>query len=395
MKAIFCNNYLPGQIHFRGDVMNHFHRNGWEIVVVVPENTATEAMLSCLDQSWKRYLLKTDCNSMNPINDLRYLNELRKIYRKERPDIVFHYTIKPNIYGTIAARMAGVRNVAMVAGLGYMFDGNSMAKCLGRALYRFGLGKADRVFALNESNCKTLLEGNYVKQENLIHLKGGEGVNLSTYPFRPMHFNTTRFLMVARVLYDKGYSEYVESARIVKQKYPEVNIELLGPLASDSPMGVPEEVVMRDHENGAISYLGETDDVQSFVLRDGVVVVVVSKYLEGLNRSLMEACAMGRPIITTTNPGCKETVDNGVNGFLVAPENARQLADAMIRFIELPAEDKIRMSEASHRKAVEIFDVKNVIRSFSEVTETLTGKTFSCGNDDAATTATTQSNSPS
>lgn len=374
MKVIFCNNHLPGQVHFRYDVMESFHLKGWEVIVIVPKTTATDKMLAMLPSSWKTYLLDTDCNSMNPLNDLKYFNELRNIYRKEKPDLVFHYTIKPNIYGSLAARLSGIKSVAMVAGLGYMFDGESIGKRIGRMLYKLGLRSARKVFALNKSNYNVLLKGGYVKKDNLIHLTGGEGVNLSKYPFTPMEFKTTRFLMVARVLYDKGYSEYVEAAKIVKRKYPDIDIELLGPLASDSPMGVPEEVVFSDDKEGHIRYLGETDDVQSFVSRDGVVIVVVSKYLEGLNRSLMEACAMGRPIITTSNPGCKETVDNGVNGYIVQPGNARELADAMIRFIELPEDKKRQMSEASFEKAKSLFDVNNVINSYWSAVESLGNK---------------------
>lgn len=369
MKVIFCNNYLPGQIHFRYDVMDSFYKKGWEVIVIVPESTASEEMLAKLNPEWKKYLIKTNCNSLNPFNDLQYLWELKRIYSEERPDIVFHYTIKPNIYGTFAARMAKVKNAAMVAGLGYMFDGESFAKKIGRLLYKSALSRADKVFALNSSNCDVLLKGGYVKKDNLIHLKGGEGVNLEHYPYKPMDFKTTRFLMVARVLYDKGYSEYVEAAKLVKQKYPDIEIELLGPLATDSPMGVPEEVVKKDHENGYITYLGETDNVQSYVLRDGVVVVVVSKYLEGLNRSLMEACAMGRPIITTHNPGCRETVDENINGFLVQQGNSAELAEAMIRFIELPQEKKRQMSTASYEKAKALFNVKDVIKSYWKIVE--------------------------
>lgn len=367
MKAIFCNNYLPGQVHFRYEVMKSFSDRGWEVILIVPRHTASDKMIARLDPAWKMYLPEVDCNSKNPLADLKYMVKLYSIYKKEKPDIIFHYTVKPNIYGTLAAKLLGIKNVAMVAGLGYMFDGDSLSKKLGRQLYKFGLSKADKVFALNKSNCETLIGGNYVKPQNLIHLKGGEGVDLNKYPYREMEFKTTRFLMVARLLYDKGYSEYVEAAKIVKQKYPDMEIELLGQLATDSPMGVPEEVVRRDHESGAINYLGETDDVQSYVLRDGVIVVVVSKYLEGLNRSLMEACAMGRPIITTHNPGCKETVNDGINGFLVDAGDPRQLADAMIRFIELPQLKKIEMSIASHKKAVEEFDISKVIEAYNSI----------------------------
>lgn len=364
MKVIFCNNFLPGQLLFRYEVMESFAKDGWEVVLIVPKASASDRLISKIPQSWKTYLLDVDCNSVNPANDIRYFNTLRKIYKKEKPDIIFHYTIKPNIYGTLAAKVCGIPNIAMVAGLGYMFDGDSFTKRIGRLIYKFGLRNADKVFTLNSQNSEVLLSGNYVKLRNLIHLKGGEGVDLQKYPYRKMKFDTTRFLMVARVLYDKGYNEYVEAAKIVKGKYPDVQIELLGPLATDSPMGVPENVVKSDNDNGIISYLGETDDVQKFVLRDGVVIVVASKYLEGLNRSLMEACAMGRPIITTSNPGCRETVDEGKNGYIVSPGNAQELADAMIRFIELPSEKKKRMSVASHKKAENLFNVNNVIESY-------------------------------
>lgn len=367
MKVIFCNNYLPGQILFRYDVMESFHQRGWEVVVIVPKATATPALMKKLNPEWKTYLLDIDCNSTNPLGDLKYLNCLRQIYNKEKADIIFHYTIKPNIYGTIAAGLSGTKSVAMLAGLGYMFDGDSAIKRFGRKLYKYSLHKADKVFVLNSANRDVLLNGGFVKPEDLILLNGGEGVNLQKYPYQSMRFTGTRFLMVARVLYDKGYTEFVEAAKIVKKKYPEIKFELLGPLASDSPMGVPEEQVRKDHEAGYIEYLGATDKVTDFVLRDDVVMVVPSKYLEGLNRSLMEACAMGRPIITTSIPGCRETVEEGVNGFLAAPGNSQSLADAMLKFIALPQEEKIRMADASHRKAVETFDVNNVIDTYHKV----------------------------
>lgn len=216
MKVIFCNNFLPGQLLFRYEVMESFAKDGWEVVLIVPKASASDRLISKIPQSWKTYLLDVDCNSVNPVNDIRFFNTLRKIYKKEKPDIVFHYTIKPNIYGTLAAKVCGIHSIAMVAGLGYMFDGDSFTKRIGRLIYKFGLRNADKVFTLNSQNSEVLLSGNYVKLRNLIHLKGGEGVDLQKYPYRKMKFDTTRFLMVARVLYDKGYNEYVEAAKIVK-----------------------------------------------------------------------------------------------------------------------------------------------------------------------------------
>ncbi|RGM45719.1 MULTISPECIES: glycosyltransferase family 4 protein [Bacteroides] len=371
-KVLFCNNYLDGLIHFRKEVIDEYERMGYEVVIVVAKQLVTDMNLSELSKKWKVYLVSLNPNSINVFSDFRYFWELYGIYKKENPDIIFHYTIKPNIYGTIVARLHKLTSVAMLAGLGYVFEGKSFKKKIARKLYKFALRRSTKVICLNISNAEVLLSGNYCKPDNLIWFKGGEGVNLDLYPYKPMQFETTRFLMVARVLYDKGYREYVEAAKIVKCKYPNIEIELLGPLVTDSPMGVPEEIVRSDHENGFIKYLGTTDDVPSFVLRDGVVVVVVSKYLEGLNRSLMEACAMGRPIITTTNPGCLETVEDGINGFSVAPGDTFALAEAMIKFIELPQSRKKEMSEASYVKAQNVFDVKKVLDYYKSITESLT-----------------------
>ncbi len=371
MKVLFCNNVLKGLLQFRKDIIDDFYARGWEIVIVVPKESANATEIMKLNKSWKIYQPDVKRNNISPLSDLRFMHELYKIYKFEKPDIIFHYTVKPNIYGTFAANLLGIRNVAMVAGLGYLFNGNSVKKKIGRTLYQLALRRADRVFVLNSSNKQVLEDGNYVRPEKLILLEGGEGVNTSLYPYQPKSFTDVRFLMIARVLYDKGYSEYVKAAKIVKLKYPDIAIELLGALDTYSPMGVPESVVETDVKNGAISYLGVTNNVQDFLLRDGVVVVLPSKYLEGLNRSLMEACSMGCPIITTTNAGCKETVDDGVNGYLIPPADAVALADAMINFIESSRQNKIKMSEASHSKAIENFDVKNVIDVYRLTTNKL------------------------
>lgn len=174
--------------------------------------------------------------------------------------------------------------------------------------------------------------------------------------------------MVARVLYDKGYQEYVDAAAIVKAKYPNVELELLGATDFLSPMGVPKSVLEKDVADGKINYLGVTNDVPLYLKRKKVVVVV-SSYHEGMNRALMEALAMGKPVITTNIPGCKEMVDEGINGFLVPKKDSSALAKAMIRYIELSDADKEKMEHASYKKAVEQFDVKHVLKRYDEIIE--------------------------
>lgn len=371
MKAFFCDNSLVAFTQFRREVVADFEKRGWEVAIVVPRCTVSEQRLQMLKPSWRLFQIDANPNGVNPIGDFKYLKQLRKIYKTERPDIIFHYTVKPNIYGTLAARVTGIKNVAMVAGLGYLFSGNSLKKRLGRMIYRIGLRQADKVIALNESNVATLVGGGFVKSSNMILFKGGEGVDLKTYSYSTMQFGSVRFLMVGRLLYDKGYDEYVKAAAIVKKRHPEVEFELLGQLAPDHPLGVPQETVERDVAAGRIRYLGETNDVQSYLRRDGVVVILMSRYMEGLNRSLMEACAMGRPVITTDNPGCREIVDHGVTGFVVPVGDVDSLVKSIERFLDMSVDEKQRMSRASYAKAKKEFSLTDVLDHYQLITQQL------------------------
>lgn len=358
---VFCDNSLYMLMNFRSEIINSFVERGWKVIIIVPHEERNKEIQKRLSPKIKLHTLNFNPTGLNPINDYKYYRTLRAIYKKEKPDIIFHYTIKPNIYGTLAAKANSIRSVILLAGLGYMFEGDSTIKKFGRRLYKHAMHKADKVIVLNKANRDQMLNEKYVDHSKLIHFPAGEGVSLKSYPYEEMNFDTTRFLMIARILYDKGYQEYVDAAKIVKAKYPDVKIELLGPLAPQSPMGVPYSVIQKDMNDGYIDYLGVTDDVTRYLKKDGTVMVVPSKYLEGLNRSLMEACAMGRPVITTDIPGCKETIDHGKNGFLVPPSNAEALAKAMIDFIELPKEKKKEMAKASYLRAVELFDIRQVV----------------------------------
>lgn len=365
-KIIFCDNSLHQLLNFRGPVFRHFARQGADVLLVAPPTCRYTPELPNI-----RYIpVPLDRSDTNPMSNLAYFFRLRKIYRREKPDIVFHYTIKPNIWGTLAARLTGCRSVAMVAGLGYVFSGKGVGKKLVRRLYKFGLRHADRVLVLNRPNLEKLVDERFVHPDRAVLLPGGEGVDLSRFPHVENRFESVRFLMIARVLYDKGYSEYVAASEIVRRRYPELEFGLLGPL-DDGPMGVPRGEVERDATAGKIVYYGETDDVPAYLSRDGVVLVLCSSYNEGLNRSLMEACAMGRPCITTDMPGCRETVDDGVNGYLVPKQNAGALADAILRFLALPQSEKRRMARESRRIAEERFDVEKAIAGYDRIIQSL------------------------
>lgn len=304
---------------------------------------------------------------LNPINDLKYLYSLRSIYKKERPDYIFHMTIKPNIYGTIAANSLGIKSTAMIAGLGTAFSGNICLKSLIKILYRYALSNAHKVFVLNEDNAKRLVDQKIVRIEQVVHLKGGEGVNLRKFEYIENHTAPVTFLMVARMLYDKGYREAVEAVKIVQQKYPGTKLELLGPIDDTSLNAVSRQQIENDENKGWITYLGCTNNPSAIMSRPGILLLLLSSYHEGLNRSLMEGCALGKPIITSDIPGCRETVIDGKNGFLVPPKNAEALASAMLRYLSLNQQQRKIMSENSRLLAEQRFDIEYVIKEYDKI----------------------------
>ena len=364
-KILFCDNVLWGLVNFRGSVIRHFVQQGDEVVLVAPQDD--ESIMKVDIPEGVRYIpVRLNRCSRNPFTDLIYCAHLYRIYRKEHPDYIFHYTIKPNVYGSIAARLAGINCTGMVAGLGYGLLGDGMLSRLLAVMYRYAFKYVSSIFVLNKFNYQYLLDHKFCTSAQLRLFKGGEGVDLSAYPYvREESGSPVVFLMVGRVLYDKGYREYVQAAKIVKQQYPDVRCQLLGMLDETYPAHVDEEELKRDVEEGTIEYLASTNDVMQYLGRSGVVVVLPS-YFEGLSRSLMEACAVGRPIIATDIPGCRESVDEGKNGFLVKVKDSSSLAEGMLRYLSLSDAEKQAFSRHSRKKAEETFDVRQVIKEYEK-----------------------------
>lgn len=364
-KILFCDNVLWGLVNFRGSVIRHFVQQGDEVILVAPQDD--ESIMKVDIPEGVRYIpVRLNRCSRNPFTDLIYCAHLYRIYRKEHPDYIFHYTIKPNVYGSIAARLAGINCTGMVAGLGYGLLGDGMLSRLLAVMYRYAFKYVSSIFVLNKFNYQYLLDHKFCASAQLRLFKGGEGVDLSAYPYvREESGSPVVFLMVGRVLYDKGYREYVQAAKIVKQQYPDVRCQLLGMLDETYPAHVDEEELKRDVEEGTIEYLASTNDVMQYLGRSGVVVVLPS-YFEGLSRSLMEACAVGRPIIATDIPGCRETVDEGKNGFLVKVKDSSSLAEGMLRYLSLSDAEKQAFSRHSRKKAEETFDVRQVIKEYEK-----------------------------
>lgn len=369
MKIVFSDNRLGGLLGFRVDVIRHFLKLGHEVILVAPKARSDWDKVGSMVPGCRVIEVPMKPHGMNPLKDFRLFMAYRRIYKKERPDLVFNYTIKPNIYSGLAARCSSAKIVDVLAGLGYIFYEGGLMKRVARSIYSFALHRAHRVIVLNRDNRDYVLRRGFARRERVVMLPGGEGINLETYPYAEEKFDApVRFLMIARVLYDKGYREFVEAAQTIHKSHPNVVFELLGPLDTDSPTRVLPEEVEQDVKSGHIKYLGFSNRVQDFVLRDGVVVVLPS-YGEGLNRSLMEACSMGRPIITSDIAGCKEMVVEGQNGYLVPPYDSKTLSSAMYRFLKLPKDEKQNMARRSHQLAIERFDVRLAIDIYEQIVD--------------------------
>ncbi len=365
-KVLFSDNNIWSLLNFRGEIIRHYIDKGYDVIVLAPVDDESEIQ-SVVPDGVRVIPVKMERTKTNPFSDIKYLFSVCKIYKREKPDYIFHYTIKPNIYGSIAARLNGIKSSAMMAGLGYTFRNSGLAALIGRLLYKIGLRYSDNVFLLNEDNVEEVLKRGICKKNKINLLRGGEGVNLKKFRYMDNEDTSITFVFIARMLFDKGYSEFVQCAKEIRQDYPDVKFELYGALDSGYPNAVPSSTIEEDERMGYVQYKGFTKDILYVFSRKGIVVMLPSYYGEGLNRTLMEACASGKPIITTNNPGCKETVRDGINGYIVEPQNTKQLIEAAKHYISLSEEEKNAMSLASRTIAEQVFDINRVIEEYDKL----------------------------
>ncbi len=310
---------------------------------------------------------------MNPLRDGIDMLRLVLLLRRLHPDVTLGYFVKPVIFGTVAAWLAGVpRRVAMIEGLGYVFTSDvgrepfkrKLLRGLVSRLYRFALARAHKIVFLNQDDINEFVVDGLVPEGKVVKL-GGIGVDLAVWPLTPPAKEPVTFLLAARLLREKGIVEYAEAAALVKARYPAARFVLLGGL-DPNPGGLSEAEVKAWVARGLLEWPGHVA-VKPW-LAQATVYVLPSYYREGVPRSTQEAMAMGRPVITTDAPGCRETVDDGVNGFLVPVRDVPALAAAMIQFIENPALI-LEMGLESRRLAEERFDVVKINARLMRVLE--------------------------
>lgn len=363
--VIVSQNVSPGIIIFRADLIKYLVSQGHTIYAfAIDYSTESKKAVEVLGAIPVDYSLNK--TGMNPFRDLKDTWVLSRKLKTIAPDVVFSFFVKPSIYGTLAAKLAGVPSrIAMLEGLGYIHTPSQIGFSLKKRILQWvhgllctvGYAAANKVLFLNPDDPKDLSRKSFIKQSKL-EVLGPIGLNLSDYSYsEPNIGKPIRFIFIARLLAEKGIFEYLAAARLVKKNYPAVEFVVLGGLDPDNPTAITKQQLDIVINENLIIYPGFVSNVNEWITNSHVFVL--PSYREGVPRSTQEAMAIGRAVITTDVPGCRETVDGSVNGFLVPVWSAEALVDKMLYLIEHPNEI-VRMGKESHRIASERFDVSEI-----------------------------------
>lgn len=364
MKFLLVASDPDYALNFRGHLLSSLINLGIEVHLAMPIPTAKSAACEKLSKiGISLHPIRLQRTNTNPIADFFTLFDLLKLMKIIQPDYVLGYTIKPVIYGMLAARLASVpKRFALITGLGYAFTGNSkelgarnLLRSLVKRLYATALRHADKVFFQNEDDELLFRSIGILNSNTPSFIINGSGVDLSQYAVAPLP-EKSHFLLIARLLGDKGVREYIQAARKVRLIHPEVKFSLVGWIDAN-PDAISSKELSDWIDEGIISYLGRMNDVRPAIRNCSVYVL--PSYREGTPRTVLEAMAMGRAIITTDAPGCRETVVDGYNGILVPIKAIDELASAMLQLIEKSALVS-QMGIGSRKIAEEKYDVRKV-----------------------------------
>lgn len=358
MRIAFVANSSWYIYNLRKGVLEALKARGVEVVVISPSD---DFSLKIVNMGFRFIPLKVDSSGKNPIRDFRLLQVLRRHYKENCFDAVFHYTIKPNIFGTLAAASCGLKSIAVISGRGHSFSKKNFLFTLTKLLYKHALPFSNEVWFVNKDDKEFFSREKILQPSSRIRVIPGEGVKTSHFsPFLKEKNDKVVFLFSGRIIWSKGFREYVEAARIISQKYKSVKFQVLGFFDVPNPTSLSKQEVLNLHSEGVIEYLGSTEDVRPFLNRADCVVFP-SFYGEGTPRSLLEAASMETPIITTDHIGCKDVVQHGFNGYLCKIKSVDDLVSKINQFLMLSEKDKLIMGQNGRKKVIEEFDEKFVI----------------------------------
>lgn len=312
--------------------------------------------------------IDADRRGTNIIADISLLCKYNKILRKERPDVVLTYNIKPNVYGGVVASLLKIPYIANITGgIGTTVDNKSILQLLSKSMYKFALRKAQKVFFQNKENQNVMLKHGIVK--NNYDLLPGSGVNLQHFsPIEYPNGKRLEFVFIGRLMKEKGIDQYLEAAQYIKKKYPDTLFHICGTCEENYT-----EKLKKLSDDGYIIYHGSVSDTRT-ILKDVHCTVHPTFYPEGLSNVLLESCASARPIITTDRPGCREVIEDGKNGYIVRQKDSGDLIEKIEKFIALPWEEKRQMGIYGRAKVEREFDRNIVVEKYMKEIEALAGE---------------------
>ena len=372
VRVALISNTAWSIYNFRSGLIKALRDEGYEVVGIAPPDDYAPR----LDATGARYVpLAMDNKGTNPWSDVRLCLALRRILKTERIACVLSFTIKPNLYGALAARSVGICAISNVSGLGTIFIKPSWVTRIARLLYRIGLGAASRVFFQNPDDRDYFIKQRLVSPAKAM-LVPGSGIDTSRYCPAPGCGSTRdssnmRFLLLGRMLWDKGIGEYVQAVQMLQDRGVRCDAVLMGFLGAVNATAIAAEQIAEWQSRGLVTYLPATDDVRDEIAKSDCIVL--PSYREGTPRSLLEAAAMGKPIITTDVPGCRQVVDDRRTGFLVKVKDAADLASKMEQIVRLSHAERERMGQSGREKMLREFDERVVIDVYLRTLRELLG----------------------
>lgn len=358
-KIIFVETVGHGLYNFRGGIIKKLCEDNFKVYLIAPFFEKSKEM-----EAWGCTYIPINIERLgtNPIKDMKIILRLKKIYSEIKPNLIFHYSIKPNIYGGIAARLLKLKYIAVIPGAGRVFHNKNLKYKAIKILYQIGLKKALKVFFLNEDDLSEFTKEKIINRTQALNIKS-EGVNVKMFSSKKENVESSekiKFLMISRINKEKGIFEYFQAANIIKERYKNIMFFLLGGKGEIEENEFNELLSLKN-----VTYLGTTDDVSSVI--DTMDCVILPSYREGTPRTLLEAGAMGKPIISTNCIGSKEVVKDNVNGYLCRIKSSEDLAEKIEKFIKLPLNDKIKMGKNSKKIINKEFNEERIIKEYYKI----------------------------
>ncbi len=361
-RIAFVANTSWSIYKFRLYVIGKLAEKGYEVFILAPRDPYTERFENLPGLTYIP-LRHFNARSISPIQDLRLYRELLAHYRRLRPNLIFHYTIKANIFGSLAAAEAGIPAISVITGLGFAFSGKGWLKVIAKILYRTALRKTKEVWFLNEDD-RALFGALRLVSIGKTFLLPGEGVDTAVFfaaPY-PRDRKQVTFLLIARLIRTKGIYEFAAAAHQLRRQGLTVRCQLLGVSDDNNPQAIPRTIIDEWEQKNILTYLGQTDDVPPFI--EQADCIVLPSYREGLPLSLLEGASMAKGLIAADTPGCRSIVEDGVNGYLCREKDSGDLARQMTDYYYLPIESKQHMGLRGRAKVLRGFTREHVLEIY-------------------------------